>query len=657
LSRIVGLLFALLVLVSSALAAAAPRGALVLRPRDGAAPLALSRSPNGFEGVMVVHNAGDGPLVVSRVTLRSDDDDPRTPPGLSITHDDLLPITLPPGASRPVKVEWRPGGRAKQLFGHVVVTSSDEERGEVALGVVAEPRRGLTAHVLALLVGLPLLGALLALAARRLRPDDARAAGKVGAGFAVAHAVLCGVVFVTFDPDLTRADGNDGLQLVERAAFVRSLGSEWFLGLDGSAAAMLPAIAAIAIAVVFGLLREDEVAAGSVASVLAAVAGLTGAILARDLLLLTALLALAFGGLVGAIACSRRDASAAATRAGVVVGVGLALFAAAAAVLHATSAPAFLLDGARATHHFAIAEMERTALVGKTVGPLPAGKTAFVLATGGVFALGAFFPLHTWLRRASSEADTPVVALVNALGPKIALVVLLRVSYSILPEAARWAEGPLVALGAVTVAYAGLLAVAERDWMRMSAHVTLAQSGLALASLAVATPQGVAGLVALLPAQAIAVSAAVAAVAAVEARTGTRDLAALGGLAGANRGLAAAVVASHAALAGLPGLSLFWGGMLAATALAPAHFTQLVIAGVGAVVLGGALAHALRRAVLGELPRATALLAARDGRLAPLEAAEIAILAPLLALLVAGCFYPHPLLACAASAARHAAAW
>lgn len=655
--RFVGLLVALLVFVSSAIAAAAPRGALVVRPQGGAAPLALSRTPNGFEGVMVVHNAGDGPLVVSRVTLRSDDDDPRTPAGLSITHEELLPVTLPPGASRSVKVGWRPGGRAKQLFGHVVVTSSDEERGEVALGVVAEPRRGLTAHVLALLVGLPLLGALLALVSRRLRPDDPRAAGKVGAGFAVAHAALCGVVFVSFDPDLARADGNDGLQLVERAALVRSLGAEWFLGLDGGAAAMLPAIAAITVAIVLALLRGRDVGAGAVASVLAAVAGLTGAVLARDLLLLTVLLALAFGGVVGAIACSRRDASAAAVRAGVVAGLGLALFAAAAAVLHATSAPAFLLDGARATHHFAIAEMERTALVGKSVGPLPAAKTAFVLATSGIFALGALFPLHTWLRRSSAEADPPVVMLASALGPKVALVALLRVSYSILPEAARWAEGPLVALGAVTVAYAALLAVAERDWMRLTAHVTLAQSGLALASLAVATPQGVAGLVALLPAQAIAVAAAITAVAAVEARTGTRDLAALGGLGGASRGLAAVVVVSHAALAGLPGLSLFWGDLLAGTALAPAHFTQLVIAGVGAVVLGGALAHAVRRAVLGPLPRATALLAAEGGRLPRLEATEIAVLAPLLALLVAGCFYPHPLLACAASAARHATAW
>jgi NADH-quinone oxidoreductase subunit M len=241
---------------------------------------------------------------------------------------------------------------------------------------------------------------------------------------------------------------------------------------------------------------------------------------------------------------------------------------------------------------------------------------------------------------------------VCALGPKIALAALLRVNYTLLPESARWAEGPLVALGAVSVAYAGLLAVAERDWRRQLAHVTVAHSGLALASMASATTQGFAAVVALLPAQALSIAVALLAQRVIEDRVGTRELDRLGGLARASAGVAGVVALAHASIAGLPGMFAFWGELLAASALAPAHFIQLAIAGAGLVLVSGALVFTVKRALLGALPREIAALAVKDGKLAPLDGPEIAAIAPLVVVLVIGCVYPHPVLACAAAAAR-----
>lgn len=649
---IVSLLVAVALLALSSIAAAAPRGALSVRPASGAAPLALARHGAAFEGTLVVENVGDGPLVVSRVTLRADDDDPRSPPGLAVIQD-ALPVMLAPHASHTVKVEWKPSGRARQLFGHVVVTSSDEERGEAALGVVADGRGSLGAHVLALLVIVPLLGAVAALAAKRLRRDDPAAPARVGAGFTLAQAAFAGVVFASFDPAMGRADGNDGLQLVERAAWVRSLGAEWFLGLDGSSAAAVCVLAVVVAVCLVALGARGDVPGGVVAALLVASSGLTGVLLARDLLLFSAALGLGYGGLVAALALSGPKATGAALRAGLTFALGFVCWAGAVAILHGASTPAFMLDGARASHHFSMAEIERTAMVGKTVAGLPANKTAFVLSAVALFALGGAFPFHGWLGRAAKDVGGPVFALACALGPRVAVVALLRVNYILLPEAARWAEGPLVALGAVSVAYAALLAVAERDWRRVLAHAATAQTGLAFASLATATAEGCAGAVALVPAQMAAIAAAALAVDAVEARTGTADLAGLGGLARASKGLAAIVVLAHAAIAGLPGLAVFWGEIVAATALARAHFVQLVIAGAGAVVLAGAIVWTLARALLGALPREVAAFSADDdGELPRLEGPELLALLPITLLLLVACAYPQPLLASAANAAR-----
>src|SRR5262249_50775714 len=115
---------------------------------------------------VAIVNHGKGPLVVSRIAIRGDASDPRVPAKLAARiSDGSLPITIPPGGSRKASVSWTPERplRDRQLFGHVVVTTSDEQSGEVAMGVRAQVRGllgPLESHVLSLLVGVPLLGAI-----------------------------------------------------------------------------------------------------------------------------------------------------------------------------------------------------------------------------------------------------------------------------------------------------------------------------------------------------------------------------------------------------------------------------------------------------------------------------------------------------------------
>src|SRR5579883_2676604 len=162
------LLLALLAFVLAASRAdAAPQIALRI-PTPGA-PVELLPREGGYAADFVVANTGDAPLTVSRIAIRSDEDDPRAPSRLSVRFEGGgASATIAPGASKTATVRWMPerDPRMRQALGHVVVTSNDERAGEVAVGFraeLAEPLAFFTRHLLGWMIFLPLGGALLAL--------------------------------------------------------------------------------------------------------------------------------------------------------------------------------------------------------------------------------------------------------------------------------------------------------------------------------------------------------------------------------------------------------------------------------------------------------------------------------------------------------------
>ena len=166
---------------------------LGLLPAPTRGPLELRFTQEGFVGEIVVVNDGKEPLVVSRIAVRGDAADPRAPPKLSLRlADAVLPVTIAPGTSRRAHVQWAPehGVRLQQLFAHVVVTTSDEQSGEVAMGVRAQipgwlgPMEG---HVLSFLIGVVLSY----LSALQLKNFDVQDTNRL---FKVIHRpVYCGL--------------------------------------------------------------------------------------------------------------------------------------------------------------------------------------------------------------------------------------------------------------------------------------------------------------------------------------------------------------------------------------------------------------------------------------------------------------------------------
>lgn len=169
----------------------------------------------------------------------------------------------------------------------------------------------------------------------------------------------------------------------------------------------------------------------------------------------------------------------------------------------------------------------------------------------------AMLPLHTWLpvwmTRSPSGSSTLWMSLIASLH------LLNRWLLPLLPP--EWATTTalpvLASLGAGTALYGALLAFIQRDLRRMLAFAVMSQSGLMLAGVASADPEGIHGAWLHCLAAGIAFTGLDLLVRALEARTGTTDLGHLGGLSARAPRMATLFFLLCLAAMGLPGTLAF----------------------------------------------------------------------------------------------------
>jgi NADH-quinone oxidoreductase subunit M len=635
------------------------RGPLVLEPADG--------PPATWSGTIKVTNAGPDPLTVSRIAIRGDEDDVRSPPRLSVRFVEgaATTATLPPGGSRDVIVSWAPERpqRVEQAFGHVVVTSTDERSGEVAMGFRAQLPTGLGwvgEHALSLLIAWPLVVAGLAALARFAGRRDHPAIRTASIVASLLELLLALWVYRHFAPDVGRADGNEGFQLVERCVWVRSLGAEWYLGVDGASVLLVVLAAAVGLVAVLvaGESRRTDAyyAAMGVLS-----AGVIGALVALDLTLVflaRAVVLLSLVLLVGGWGGPR--AHRAAAKLGVVGALGLAALALAFAALSGGSGRTFLVDGTTVAHTMSIPELARTSFAAK--GPvlgLPFADLTWGLLFVAIIAASPLVPLHGWLPDALEEgpAGAAIVlgGIVVALGPYL----LLRVGLEALPEGARWAAPSVAALGAISAGWGALCAIAQRDLRRFVAYAVVGNAGLCLYGLGALTPQGIAGGALALFAHGLAAALLLGVASAFERRVKTCDVVRIQGLAADAPVLASLLIVGLALSLGAPGLVGAWALLLAFVGGFVRHpFFALMLA--GALVVSAAAHTRVARLLVFERAdpawRRSRRLEAFGGRLPDATSLEMASLAPMAALVLALGIWPAPALSPVERAARDASA-
>ena len=367
-------------------------------------PLELKPSKDGFSGELSIVNDGKEPLIVSRIAVRGEATDPRVPAKLvARLSEGSLPATILPGATRKATVIWTPekGIRVHQLFGHVVVTTSDELRGEVAMGVRAQlpgPLGPLEGHLLSILIGIPLLGALITFLVRAFGRRDDRTPHVIACAALVGQAVTALWIYRGFIPDVSRADGNDGLQFIEHVLWIRSMSAELFLGVDGMSVGPVLIVSLVAL---LGMLSERTTVprgvSGYHAAYLVLSASVVGALSSMDAI---AFLVFTSGAVVSAALLvggwGAHDGEIGSRTAGArlaLVGTLAVVLLAVACIATAQKAdPTFLVDGTKTSTSFSFPELSRVAFLVKNAKLLGIAlpKIAFVLRADRVARVPGF---------------------------------------------------------------------------------------------------------------------------------------------------------------------------------------------------------------------------------------------------------------------------
>lgn len=654
--RSVLVVLAILTAASAARAQGARRaGSVRLETASGArGPLELRSDGDGYSGEIVIVNEGKEPLVVSRIAPRGEPADPHVQPKLAARlASGTLPITLAPGASRSATVRFTPSTRQRQLFGHVVVTTSDERSGEVAMGLRAQvpgPLGPLEPHLLSLLVGLPLLGALAAFALRTTGRRDDRGPRLAAVAALGLQALLAAYVYRGFIADLSRADGNDGLQFVERVVWIRGLFAELYLGVDGIAATSLLVTSLVAFLAVLAEPRAGLGWSGYHAALLVLDAALIGAISAMDglLFLLFSSIAVVVAGLLvgGWGGDGRRPAAMRLLVSGT---FAITLLAVALFAIGREADPTFLVDGTKVTTTTSLPELSRVAIdaKGATLFGAPLVKVAFVLVTIASLLLLAAFPAHRWLSDVLASAPPATGILVATALPTIGLSAFLRVGCAVLPEGMRWASGVVVALGAISAAYGALLALGEGDLRRLAACATTSQAGFVLLGAGSLTPQGLSGAIVVGSTRALACSLLLLLASAIHDRLRTVDASRLGGVARQMPGWAAALAIAALGQAGVLGLGGAWGPLLALLGVLSGYAPLAIAAAIALVVLAAAHLGLVSRVAFAPVDPGWAedpALEPLGGRLPDLTPREWMSVAPLAVLVMVLGLWPTPVL-------------
>jgi NADH-quinone oxidoreductase subunit M len=182
----------------------------------------------------------------------------------------------------------------------------------------------------------------------------------------------------------------------------------------------------------------------------------------------------------------------------------------------------------------------------------------FVLLLIGFLVKMAAFPVHTWLPDAHSEAPTPISAMLSGIMIKCGAYGMARVLLMTFGPTVVRTSDYLTILGVITMAYGGLMALAQTDIKRLLAYSSISQMGYILFGLGAASELGIMGGLLHIINHAVCKSLLFMCAGVIIHQTGTRDIRKLGGLVGKMPTTAVACLIGTFSLLGTPPLNSFW---------------------------------------------------------------------------------------------------
>jgi NADH-quinone oxidoreductase subunit M len=464
----------------------------------------------------------------------------------------------------------------------------------------------------------PVLGAVVVALLSRRRPELYL---PVGVGVSMAPLALAGVLFFQFQ------SGEAGFQFTERVAWYPQWGIDWFLGVDGIS---LPLVVLTTVLVPLALAASTSVEhrlKEFVAYTLLLEAGLIGVFLALDLFLFfvffeAILVPMYF--IIGIWGGERR------------------IYAAFKFFLYTAVGSAFMLAGIIALgllHERQAGEMS-FALPDLMGLDLARSTELWLFAAFGIaFAIKVpVFPLHTWLPDAHVEAPTAGSVLLAGVLLKLGTYGFLRFSLGLFPEATVQLIPVMAVLAVIGILYGAAVAIVQPDLKKLVAYSSVSHLGFIVLGTFALTSAGLQGAVIQNVNHGITTGALFLLVGMLYDRRHTKQIADFGGLQKVTPRLGGMFLFMAFASIGLPGLNGFVGEFLVLIGSFPSLPAFAVLAAFGVVLAAIYLLWAYERVFTGVPDREENLV------LSDLSGRELAILAPLVALVLVLGLYPQVLL-------------
>ena len=474
---------------------------------------------------------------------------------------------------------------------------------------------------LSLLIGLPPAAGAVLLCLR-----DSTLVRPVALAAALLELILSIALLFLFDFDA------EGMQFVERHAWIPSLNMQYLVGVDGVSVLFLPLTALLTAGVILASWTSVPTWSRPYFVLLLALEGVTlGIYSALDLGLFFLFWELTLPPIyflvsLWGIGPQRRHAA-----------VKYTLF--------------MLAGGVPLLFGFILLALNHA---GETGSPAPAGlsfdymtlletpirpevqSVIFLLLFFGFAVKAPLFPFHVWLPTVAMEGPAGLTALLTGL--KLGLFGIIRFAVPLAPQASYRYFGLMAALGAIGALYGALIALRQTNLRQMLAFSSISHVGFVLIGIAALDIQGIQGAVFQLFNFGIVAGGIFLIAGFLQHRLGSTELTALGGAARSMPLLASLFFVLGLAGIGVPGTNGFPAEHLIVIGAFRAH-AGLGLAALFSVILGAAyFLGFFQKAFLGPLTRGTVKEAA------DLRPRELWVAGVMVLLTLAGGFYPQALL-------------
>ena len=465
---------------------------------------------------------------------------------------------------------------------------------------------------LSILLFLPLAGGVLALMGPR-RGAGSCALAATGVTLALAVAFL-----VDFDA------GIRGLQHVTDDRWIEELGISYKLGVDGLNLFLVLLTALLwAAATLWSALREWERPKLYYFHLLLAETAVLGALLAQDLALFVVffdLMLVPFFFLVGGWGGANRVPAVTKLFIYTLVGSLLMLTGAIATGVLAAA-------GAGGEVTFDLQALARSTL------PEGSQQWIFLCFAAAFLVKMPAFPLHGWMPDGYRAMPLPVLALFSAVLSKVAAYGFLRVVLPIFPDASATFQELMLVIALASILYGSVIAFTTTDARLILGYSSIAQLGFIVLGIFALNGQGAQGAILQAINHGLVVVPAFFVLALLAERAGTEDVREMGGLALRAPVLSALFLIVTFALLAMPGSANFAGEFLILLGTFQDKLVYALVASAGVVL---ASVYALRLFIRAVHNRQGAGTDSRD-----LGRADVLVLAPLVALIIAFALYPQ----------------